>query len=364
MNRILLYHTFSGYGGIENQIVNVVDALEENYHFFFAKTPNERLIDELCSHNVSIIPSWPHSLLSETYHIASYVRKNKIEIIQVHTFSDAIKIRLVKIFCPKVKIVYRVHTYIACSWISGFKKKIYYLLDSLTSFAVKFYIVNGEYMMNEFKKNTFIRRSKLKYMLDGIKEVGEYSKVNSFHSPIRILMIANVIPHKGHDIMIKSSSILKRKGYSFKVTVLGDYMRDSQYYESIRNMIVDLGVEELFDFVGFDKDISKYLTNSDLVVLPSDSEGTPNCIMEGMSMGRIVICSDTGALREMIDDGISGYLCKPQDPESFAYVLEKALVMSEDKIADMSENGYKKWLSAMSIDAMKSNLLHIYKEIR
>lgn len=364
MKKILIYHTFTGFGGIENQIVNVVKALSDNYEFYFASTTNIRLLKELRLLKVNILPTWSNGILKECCHIARFIKNNDIEIIQVHTFSDAIKIRIVKLFCPQVKIVFRVHTYIACSWIPNYKKKLYYLIDSLTSFAIKRYVVNGKYMMQEFRSNTFIPKNKLRYMLDGITEVGTYAQLTHYNTPIEVLMIANVIPHKGHEVLVKAVSILKQKGYKLNVKVLGDYERDADYYNQIKSLIGKLDVKDEILYLGFDKEIDKHLSNTNIVVLPSDSEGSPNCIMEGMSKGRIAICTDTGALREMIEDGISGFLCKPQDPEDFAFVLEKAIKLKDCEIADMSDNGYKKWLSTMSIAAMKSNLLNIYNEIR
>lgn len=363
MKKILIYHTFAGYGGIENQIVNVVKALRDDYEFFFATTPNQRLLNELKLLEVKILPPLSTGTIRKVWDVVKMVKKNSIDVIQVHTFSDAIFIRLVKLLCPRVKIVYRVHTYIACSWIPNYKKKLYYFLDSITSFAIKRYIVNGKYMMDEFSSNTFIKNSKLRYMLDGIKEAGKYTPLTHYQTPVSVLMIANVIPHKGHDIIAKTSSILKEDGYIFKVKVLGDYERNQRYYEEIQSLIDSLDVTDVIDYIGFDKNIQKHLLHADLVVLPSDSEGTPNCIMEGMSMGKIVICTDTGGLREMIDDGINGYLCKPFSPKDFASVMSRAFRMTDNEIEKMSVSGYNKWKDTMSISAMKKNLLKIYNEV-
>ncbi len=359
--RILIYHTSEVFGGIENQIICMVKAMCDKCHFYFASpSNNKRLIAELQLLGVDILPTLSSSKFKQILQVARFTKIYGIKWVQVHIYIDSIVIRGLKILRPRIRVVNRVHTYIACSWIPMYKKRLYYLIDSITSPAIYRYIVNGRYMKDEMRTNTFIPEKKQILMLDGIPETGGYSPIHSYHSPIRILMIANVLKHKGHDVLIKGISTLVQRGKIIECRILGATDRDHQYFDELQRLINTRCLNEIVHFIGFDRDVYKYIKESDIIVLPSDSEGTPNCIMEAMSIGRICLATKTGALDEMIDDGVDGFLCKPCDPDDFARVLETILELDKESINNVSIAAHDKWARDMSLVAMNRVLTNIY----
>ena len=63
------------------------------------------------------------------------------------------------------------------------------------------------------------------------------------------------------------------------------------------------------------------MSEFDVFVLPSKIEGTPISLMEAMSAGRTVICSDISALCDIVTDGVDGLLFKVGDANRLAEVL-------------------------------------------
>ncbi|MBU1443048.1 MAG: glycosyltransferase [Gammaproteobacteria bacterium] len=73
-----------------------------------------------------------------------------------------------------------------------------------------------------------------------------------------------------------------------------------------------------FNLKGAVPDVSPYLRACDILVLPSRLDGRPNVIMEALASGVAIVASRVGALPEMFEDTVQGYLCTPGDFDEFA----------------------------------------------
>ena len=365
MNIAIVHNSIPQFGGIENQILLLVDSLKSRHSVvFITNSPQSEIAIRLQQMGIKVYDC-SSSWFPFIYNISTICKKEKIDILQAHTFDTGIKIRFIKLFCPRLKIVIRVHTYIGCSWISDFKKRIYYTVDSLTSSLVSRFIINGSYLLDEFKSNTFIEDKKFVTVIDGIKGIIPSNKLfdPDFNKPYKLLMVANIIPHKGHDVLIKGIKLLKDKGIYCNCDILGSTDIDNDYYLSLRSLSRELNVENQINFWGFQSEIRKFLEQTDMVVLPSDSEGTPNCIMEGMSAKRLVVVSDTGGVREMVQHGVTGFIHNPCSSEDFAKVLEDISQMDKNKLQSIANEGYEFWSSNLSHVAMLDSFERVYGEL-
>lgn len=73
-----------------------------------------------------------------------------------------------------------------------------------------------------------------------------------------------------------------------------------------------------FVFAGLVDDVNEYLALYDVLVLPSRIDGRPFVVMEALACGVPVIASNVGALSDLIEDGVNGYLLPPASPIAFA----------------------------------------------
>ncbi|MBR4746731.1 MAG: glycosyltransferase, partial [Desulfovibrio sp.] len=62
-----------------------------------------------------------------------------------------------------------------------------------------------------------------------------------------------------------------------------------------------------------------------VLVLPSWREGTPTAVMEAMSMGRAAIVTDVPGCREVVRDGVNGFLVPAKNPPALARAMERFL---------------------------------------
>jgi glycosyltransferase involved in cell wall biosynthesis len=78
------------------------------------------------------------------------------------------------------------------------------------------------------------------------------------------------------------------------------------------------------------------------VVLPSYREGTPRTLLEAAAMGRPIITTDAVGCREVVADGVNGFLCQVRDANDLADKMEQMIGLSADERTEMGKRGREK----------------------
>lgn len=71
--------------------------------------------------------------------------------------------------------------------------------------------------------------------------------------------------------------------------------------------------------------VAKWMAAADVVALPSWSEGTPNVVLEALSVGRPVVATRVGGIPDILADGKAGLLVPPRDAHALTHALRFAL---------------------------------------
>ncbi len=97
---------------------------------------------------------------------------------------------------------------------------------------------------------------------------------------------------------------------------------------AVERQVADAGLADVVDFVGEQHDIVSWLSVADLFLLPSAQESFGLAALEAMSCEVPVIASRVGGLPEVIEDGVTGFICDPDDVEGMADARHSAPVGS------------------------------------
>jgi glycosyltransferase involved in cell wall biosynthesis/SAM-dependent methyltransferase len=92
--------------------------------------------------------------------------------------------------------------------------------------------------------------------------------------------------------------------------------------------------QDRFHIVGEAPDVVPYLRSYDVLILPSRLDGRPVVVLEALALGVPVIASRVGALPELIEDGVNGFLCDAGDFEGFVACLV-GLAQDRSRLARM-----------------------------
>ena len=88
-------------------------------------------------------------------------------------------------------------------------------------------------------------------------------------------------------------------------------------YESVKQKIANLGLENKVYLPGFVEDNKPFLKETDLLIIPSRIEGIPIILMEALSLGVPVIASQIGGIPDIITNEVNGFVCNPNNIDDF-----------------------------------------------
>jgi glycosyltransferase involved in cell wall biosynthesis len=96
-----------------------------------------------------------------------------------------------------------------------------------------------------------------------------------------------------------------------------------------------------------------------LVVLPSRFDNFPNTCVEAMAFKQIVIGTRGTSFEQLITDGVNGFLCEKDNPESLLEVIDSAMRLPSARCREMGEKAYQRTLE-LSPKIIVNKLLSIY----
>lgn len=134
----------------------------------------------------------------------------------------------------------------------------------------------------------------------------------------RIIVVANLRPEKAHEVLIDAAPALLARHAHLRFAVVGD----GPLGPALEARAADRGVARAFEFLGHREDVADQLESSDVFVLPSRSEASPNAVLEAMAAGLPVVACGIGGNLELVEDGRTGYLVPPDDPAALARAVD------------------------------------------
>jgi len=131
--------------------------------------------------------------------------------------------------------------------------------------------------------------------------------------PICFLLIARMLWDKGIREFVEAAKIVRRHRSDTTFRLLGA-LEQSGPAAVPRSMLEEWQAAGWIEYLGFTDNVAAYISDSDCVVLPSSyREGVPRSLLESAAMSIPIIASDSVGCRDTVDDGVSGFLCRPND---------------------------------------------------
>lgn len=193
-----------------------------------------------------------------------------------------------------------------------------------------------------------------KYLIDNIhsKYPGLVNRYSVLHNPYifnhdsgnkkelsnEVLMIGKLSPAKGILQTLKTFDRLWSNGFPYKLKLFGD---PNYYYHAVgttseafikkkygrhleSGMLIIAGMAE-------PGNLQSEIEHANVILVPSTVENLPYTVIEGMSKGKIIIASDQGGQRELITDGVNGFLFDHDNVHSLENKINIAFSLSNDE---------------------------------
>ena len=200
--------------------------------------------------------------------------------------------------------------------------------------------------------------SKVHVILNGIDPGPEPSPSTGDGRP-RILVVANLIAYKGHQVLIEAfASVLERLGSDAAELRFAGSGPEEQ---ALREEAARRGVGDRVRFLGAIADVRGELDASRFTVLPSLTEGMPNAVLESMAAGRAVIATDVGGVREALEGG-GGVIVPAGDPDAIAEQIGR-LLRQPELARRLGDEGRRIVVRRFASDRMVDETARIYEEV-
>lgn len=160
-------------------------------------------------------------------------------------------------------------------------------------------------------------------------------------SKFRFLLIARMLRDKGVGEFVEAARLLRQRWPLAEFCLLG--FLDIQNPAAISRAEMHAWVAEgAVNYLGVSDDVRIELATADCVVLPSYREGTPRTLLEAAAMACPIITTNAVGCREVVDNGVNGYLCKVRDAADLADKMEQMLLLSSEQRTEMGQQGRAK----------------------
>jgi glycosyltransferase involved in cell wall biosynthesis len=170
-------------------------------------------------------------------------------------------------------------------------------------------------------------------------------------------------PQKGHEYFVRAAARVSDQRSDVAFRVLGEPSpRHAPQMDAVEREAGELGLGEAIEFIDPGREALALLQGLDLFVLTSlpNSEGMPTAILEAMACGKAVVATDVGATRELVEDGVTGIVVPPRDPEALAGAVLRLLADPERR-ERMGAAGLARAASEFTLERLAGLHAHAYR---
>ncbi|HEX6723006.1 MAG TPA: glycosyltransferase, partial [Burkholderiaceae bacterium] len=189
------------------------------------------------------------------------------------------------------------------------------------------------------------------FEITGAFEAGKRLRASLGVKPESLLVgtVGMCRPEKNQAVLLTMMRSLRVSRVDAHLVIAGE----GPLLDSLKRQAVALEVADRVHFTGAVEDVRPVLAALDVFVLPSRAvESFSNAALEAMSMGRPVVLSDIGGAREMITDGVEGYVVSPTELAARLPAIIAALYADRRKRQQMGQAARDRVVSSFSVSAM------------
>lgn len=355
-------------GGAENVLLSINNLADKlNFRFYYCifissrakKNQYHEKLEEL-NCDVSIIYMKNTFEIRNIVDLIGIIKEKKIQLIHAHGYRSDI-IGLIASKVTRTPIISTVHGWTSATFAvkvyEFFQRKALRYFDKVIAVSQQIHDVlrrDGLDSTILLKINNSIDYSSLSIVEPSINLRNDYG-IDS-ECPI-IGVIGRFSVEKGHIILLRAISILKKEYPSIRVLLIGD----GDEADALKKSAMTHEIDDMVIFCGHHENVYQFYSIIDVFVLPSFTEGIPLVLLEAMFFKKPIIASDVGGIPEVIEDGHSGELVPPGDPFALAERITK-LIKNRQYAQKIAEAGHKHFMRSFSPDTWIRKIESTYED--
>jgi len=342
-------------GGVERGVLDLAKGLISRGHHVSVVSSGGPMVASLTSlgathHKLPVHQKSPIAMLYCLFRLIKLIRETQVDIVHARSRIPA----WIGLFAAKITqrpFVTTAHGFYRPHLISQVMMRGRLVIAPSIALA--------RYISEQFH----IPKARVRVIPRGVDlEVFRKHPVQELHKgPWRIGLFSRLSAIKGHEVALRATAGLIRRGIAIKLCIAGD-APNSPTRRELQLIINELNIQSSVEWLGICEDIAKQIADVDIVVVPSTyPESFGRGVIEAQAVGRPVIASRIGALQDLVEDGQSGVLVRPNDPEALTESLAK-LIQDAALRKRLIDTGHRKVKSDFGLDQMVERTLAVYEE--
>ncbi len=184
---------------------------------------------------------------------------------------------------------------------------------------------------------------------------------------VKVGIVGRIVPWKGQEYFLRAAPLILEKVPEARFVIVGEahaHSKESMEYEKkLRNLVKELGIEDKVDFRGYIKSVYDEISSWKVLVHASiEPEPLGRVILEGMALGTVVVATDIGGPREILENGVDGYLVEPENSEEIAEKVTR-LLLDQKNCSKIAEKAYEKVKSRYSLEKIAGKIGEVFQRI-
>lgn len=262
------------------------------------------------------------------------------------------------------------------NWIRNWNENLRYTNKQLYMLCASAYTASDFALLGAYRNKTFkwgyFPKVERYDVTELMKKKLSVTSAGWKHPQASILWAGRLIGWKHPDASIQLAEKLKEKGYSFKMSIIGNGEMETQ----LRDMIHNKNLEDCVEMLGAmsPDEVRAHMEKADVFLFTSDfNEGWGAVLNESMNSGCAVVASHAiGSVPFLIEDGVNGLIYKNGDSESLRVRVEK-LLKNQNYCQSVGRNAYitmkEKWNANVAAErliklseGLQENKIMVYKD--
>ena len=337
MKKILLITESLGSGGAERQICGLAAMLTKAGYSCRLITYIKNQFYEPYLQQQSVDYQFVPDLLSKNtrvFKFANYVRQYNPDVVISFLPSVNKMICLAKLFFKAKLIVSERNNNTRITIGDKVQFNLYRMADA---------IVPNSNSQGEFISSNFPFLSKKIYPIINFVDVNRFTPADEIvkNVSLRIVTVARYSKQKNVLTYLKAVRKVKELGLNVHFDWYGDKERNEVYYAEIVSVYQQLDIADYLTLHGTNLNIEDEYRKADIFCLPSLFEGYPNVVIEAMSSGLPILCSNVYENPYIVEEGINGFLFDPQNVDDIVGAIKNMVTLAPEKRLGMGMRNRK-----------------------
>lgn len=192
------------------------------------------------------------------------------------------------------------------------------------------------------------------------KRIETRKKWNLNEEEVAVAIVGRLAPIKNHHLFLDVIELLAQKGIKARYFIVGDGQEKTAI--ELRAKKLENTYNLKIELTSWIKDIATFNAGMDIICLSSDNEGTPVSLIEAQASGVPVISTDVGGVKDILEEGKTGFVVPKKDREAFSEKLQ-LLIENKEIRHKMSQNGWNFVRDKFHYTTLVKNMENYYAEL-